>query len=94
MNNHNCIIGLIYDLDYCHLITKNQLVEYVDEKKELNKIAETFNYPLKQKIWELSDYADKRKSTDLTRFDFCPFCGNKIDWKKIKFITRENDNER
>lgn len=28
--------------------------------------------------------AVNRKSTNLTRFDFCPYCGKKIDWKEIR----------
>ena len=31
----------------------------------------------------LKQYADRRRSTDLTRFSFCPDCGKRIDWKSI-----------
>ncbi len=40
--------------------------------------------------YTLKDYADRRKSTNLRRFEFCPICGKKIDWKKIK---KEKEDE-
>lgn len=30
------------------------------------------------------NYCDKRTSTNLTQFNYCPLCGKKIDWKAIK----------
>ena len=35
------------------------------------------------KVFTLKQYADRRRSTDLTRFSFCPDCGKRIDWKSI-----------
>ena len=49
---------------------------------EADAIFKDYNHGIKG--WNLSDYCDKRKSTDLTRFNFCPICGKKIDWKAIK----------
>ena len=34
-------------------------------------------------LFTLKQYADRRRSTDLTRFSFCPDCGKRIDWKSI-----------
>lgn len=60
---------------------------YIEEVKEHNRgIVYELNLPPSfcWKEYTLQDYADKRKSTNLIRFDFCPYCGRKIDWKKIK----------
>ena len=54
-------------------------------KHKLNLERQTDrNAPIKDKIYSLPDYCDKRKSTDLTQFNYCPLCGKKIDWKAIK----------
>lgn len=84
MNNHNCTIGLLYEIDYSYLATKKDLIRHIENKKEFNELVEVFKYPNKEKIWELSDYADKRKNTDLIRFDFCPCCGKRINWRELK----------
>ena len=53
-------------------------IEWLQSRKESLKEYGIYN------IYSLSDYCDKRKSTDLTRFNYCPLCGKKIDWKAIK----------
>ena len=40
------------------------------------------------KVFTLKQYADRRRSTDLTRFSFCPDCGKRIDWKSIAEESR------
>ena len=42
----------------------------------------------KENIYTLEDYSDKRKSTNITRFNYCPICGEIIDWKKIHKISK------
>lgn len=42
--------------------------------KELNELYE-------QTVCTRQDYYDRRKSTNLLRFNFCPICGEKIIWK-------------
>lgn len=42
----------------------------------------------KESIYTLEDYSDRRKNTNITQFDFCPFCGEKIEWKKIRKISK------
>lgn len=64
--------------------------KYVKERDEMlmkGSVAELKKFIAKYieyKTYSLSDYCDKRKSTDLTQFNYCPFCGKKIDWKAIK----------
>ena len=86
MINHECIIGLLYYIDSCDLVTVSKLKQHIRERIEDNILNDKYySLPyLKNKEWLLSDYADKRKSTNLKRFDFCPYCGEKIDWEKIK----------
>ena len=75
---HECVIGLIHDYDDTRIVTLEELKEHIQWEKESR--SPYFNW----KTHELSDYCDKRKNTDLTRFEFCPMCGKKIDWKAIK----------
>ena len=87
--NRNCIIGLLHHFDYSELVTLDELKDHIEDNKEFNK---TLNddpllrdcKELRAKIWTIKQYADKRKNTDLTRFDYCPTCGQLIDWKKIR----------
>lgn len=34
--------------------------------------------------YSIEQYCDKRCSTNLTRFNYCPDCGKPIDWKAVK----------
>ena len=92
MEEHECCIGQWLDYDNTHLITLNEL------KEEIRHNNETYRYAIKEfgisigKIMLLSDYFDGRRSTNLYRFDYCPYCGNKIDWKKMK-KEYENENQ-
>ena len=60
-----CIIGIWHEY-----YDDNRLISF----KELNELYEGT-------IYNLKDYYDRRKSTNLTRFNFCPMCGKKIIWK-------------
>lgn len=85
MSEHECIIGLLNNND---MITLKGLKGCIEETKIFNQYLWN-EYPgmarhLLHKEYTLKDYADRRKSTNLTRFEFCPYCGKKIDWKKIK----------
>ena len=89
MKEHECIIGLLYyDYEDVDIATLEDLNKYIEETKDINRnYRSTYNQLpdwLYRKEYTLQDYADKRKSTNFTRFDFCPYCGKKIDWKKIK----------
>ena len=86
---HKCVIGLLHDYDATYLVSLDGLKEHIQENIQHNEWLNKDPVfkdceELKSKVWSLSDYADKRKSTNLTRFDFCPECGKKIDWKAIK----------
>ena len=72
-----CWIGVRYDYENTALVTLTDLKEHIETMKRLPSYFHT-------KPYELTDYCDKRKTTDLTRFNYCPLCGKKIDWKAIK----------
>ena len=82
------VIGIIYDYDNTDMTTLDGLkyhIKYLFELKqafEKDALFKDYNHGIKG--WSLADYCDKRKSTDLTRFNYCPLCGKKIDWKAIK----------
>ena len=80
-----CWIGVRYDYENTDLVTLADLEGYIEREKRLaesNKDSEWWQSMCKK--YTLEDYCDKRKSTDLTRFNYCPLCGKKIDWKAIK----------
>ena len=72
-----CCIGVRYDYENADLVTLADLKEHIETMKRLPSYSH-------KKPYELADYCDKRKSTDLTRFNYCPLCGKKINWKAIK----------
>lgn len=93
---HECTIGLLSrGYEGCELATLQQLKDRIAEKHYYNEVlvptyaAEPTRHLVK--VWQLKDYGDFRKSTDLTRFNNCPFCGKAINWKEIK---RMEDVER
>ena len=83
-----CAIGIINDYDNTSMTTLDGLKYHIKDRLEFKQLFEKnvlfkdYNHGIK--VWTLSDYCDKRKSTDLTRFNYCPLCGKKIDWKAIK----------
>lgn len=93
---HECIIGILYKNQYAFFASFEGLKRVVKEDKAFDKIMMLdplyAEYYIGTK-YKMSDYLDKRKSTNLHRFDYCPQCGKKIDWKKMREEVRE-DNAR
>lgn len=86
--NCKCYIGIINDYDNTGMATLDGLKLHIKDSLELKRAFETdplyAGYEHGINGWTLEDYCDKRKNTDLTRFEYCPMCGRKIDWKAIK----------
>lgn len=86
--NCKCYIGIINDYDNTRMATLDGLKLHIKESLYLKQAFETdplyVGYKHGIKGWTIADYCDKRKNTDLTRFEYCPMCGRKIDWKAIK----------
>lgn len=85
---HNCYIGEWLDFENTELVTYDDLKEKIKSNNEtfeygLSIYGEDFVNGLMKKI-KLKDYFDKRKNTNLNRFNYCPYCGEKINWKKLK----------
>ena len=78
-----CWIGVLHDYDNTRVVDLKGLKNNIQEQKEYAEWKSKM-YGVNEKYYTLLDYCDKRKSTDLTRFNYCPLCGKKIDWKAIK----------
>lgn len=64
----NHIIGLYNDSEREVLVTIDDLIAY----QSVNPY-----YSMKQLL-------DKRCSTNMFHFDYCPFCGEKIKWNELR----------
>lgn len=84
MDNHECIIGLLLQTETSDLCTVSILRRHIEERREINEFAIKYMPDLVSPEWTMKDYADRRKSTNLTHFTFCPTCGKKIDWKELR----------
>lgn len=86
----DCTIGLLHkSQDWFDFSTADDLKGHIESKMRFNahmkeKYGEFAPTELFWKIWSWEEYCDKRVSTDLTRFNFCPWCGKKINWRKMK----------
>ena len=78
-----CVVGIRYDYENTDLVTLEDLKEHIERHNNSIDFWKKAGFP-KTKAISLEDYCDNRKSTDLTRFNYCPLCGKKIDWKAIK----------
>ena len=76
-----CVIGIMHDYDNTDLITRKELEEKIKSNEIRKSRGDSEWY---RKFYTRNDYCDKRISTNLTQFDYCPLCGKKIDWKAIK----------
>lgn len=82
---HECYIGIRHDYENTDIVTLEELKKHIESEKwlaEQNKDSEFWQSICSK--YTLDDYCDMRKGTDLTRFRYCPFCGQKIDWKAMR----------
>ena len=83
--SHECYIGCIGYYDHYEMVTLIGLKDYIRNTTEFNELCcEYGKEQFKRKDWSLRDYADWRKNTNLSRFNYCPECGKKIDWGAIR----------
>ena len=81
---HNHFIGLFYDWENTDIVTLKQLKEKVEGIKKTNDFLRKNN--ISEGIYKyenFEDFLDKRKSTSFKRFEYCPICGEKINYRKI-----------
>lgn len=82
MKEHECIIGVLLDYENTDLITFRELKQRAEQRSEIFKNG---GYVCSVAgVYDLDDYLDKRKNTNIVRFNYCPICGEKIDWKGLK----------
>lgn len=81
---------MLYDYEDTRVVTVNDLN---DHRKEMTRVNEYWksmgDEKLIAKVYSMKEYADKRRITDIFRFDYRPICGEKIDWKGI--AKRDDD---
>lgn len=64
-------IGVWYEYEEAYIVTLEQL-------KKFEKEGSFFG------DWDMNDYLNVNKDTNLIRFSYCPKCGEKIDWDNLK----------
>lgn len=85
IEKHECYIGIRYDYENTDLETLAELKEHIEREKRFAESPKHGDWWLSlRRKYTLADYCDRRISTDLTQFNYCPVCGKKIDWKAIK----------
>lgn len=88
---HECIIGMYNNYEDTDLMTYSEIC-----KMSLSEWELYLKYEDTHKRWGMKpptpteDYFDKRKNTELTRFNYCPECGKKIDWNELKRRCKGN----
>ena len=70
-------IGVWYDAGDSRIVTIGQLRLLAQEGSDFGD-------------WTLADYLNYKRETNLIRFDHCPKCGCRIDWKKIREEVRDD----
>lgn len=86
---HKHIIGMLQLADYAELSTAEDVAKYIINYTEYNDAMNKWGYAPTRKIFSTKQYTDFRCSTNLERFKYCPECGEKIDWKKVRIEIEE-----
>lgn len=81
MSCDHCI-GILCDHECGRLVTLQGLKEHMQDIESLNRYLSLMGASALP-VYTLREYADFRRSTDLSRFRYCPECGEKINWKEI-----------
>lgn len=74
MTNKNTIIGILNG------ITHSDLADINDLKREFKR---------GDCVYSAQQFCDFRYATNLVRFRYDPYTGEKIDWKKVKELITE-----
>ena len=71
------------------LATTEDVAMNIIERIEFNEPSKQYGCNIYKKEYSAKQYTDLRCSTNLERFKYCPECGEKIDWKKVKVEIEE-----
>lgn len=78
-----CVVGILADYETSRMVTIEMLEKSVEY--EMESYISNFEKGIEaQELYSLDDYFNKEKNTDLTRFEYCPKCGKKIDWEQLR----------
>ena len=87
MSKCNCFIGEINGYEPMILELSNFIEKIQSECNTSNHVAEFYNNnpnkKVKKKLASPMDYLDRRKGYS-TLFNYCPYCGTKINWRQLK----------
>lgn len=93
-----CKIGAILWDNEIRLVDEYNLQHYNRRKDEINHeidakwyLKEKAKARIRKPIYTMAEYANPDIETDLVRFEYCPYCGEKIDWKRIGGMDDEMD---
>lgn len=86
---HKHIIGMLQLTDYAELATAEDVAKDIINDTEHNDVINKWGYTQLKKIFSPKQYTDFRCSTNPERFKYCPECGEKIDWKKVRIEIEE-----
>lgn len=75
--------------DYAELAAAEDVAKDIINDTEYNDVINKWGYTQLKKIFSPKQYTDFRCSTNLERFKYCPECGEKIDWKKVRVEIEE-----
>lgn len=78
------IIGVYYDYEDSKLISFADLKDIVLQQLTMQENLLELGVSYSISTYTLADYFDLRKTVNMYRFNYCPFCGEKIDWKGLK----------
>lgn len=81
---HQHIIGMLWLSQEAELSTANDVALHICDMIDYKKAVEKWGHVSFTKIFNPKQYADFRCSTNLTRFKYCPECGEKINWKQVR----------
>jgi hypothetical protein len=84
-NQHNCI--LLLNNYSPRIVDESSIVQFLTIKAKAATEIRNLLYDEKINLKPI-DILDARRGLT-TRLNYCPFCGKKIDWKKIKDNIRE-----
>ena len=83
MSDHECTIGIMWDYEDSELVSAESFIEWWKGQKDFLRRCPEFEDDWNRPA-HLREYADRRRSTRIEQFDYCPVCGKKIDWKELR----------
>lgn len=84
MEEHKCYIGEWIDYENTELVTFEDLSAKVKSNNETYRYGiEHYGFPIGQ-VYLFTDYFDRRKNTNFNHFNYCPYCGEEINWKQLR----------